>query len=312
MSRIYPYLCAALGGAALAALAYAWQLRQELSSALAVRDGMATRVQGLTQSIAERDEQIARLAKPPEPVASPPATVGPAPADPRQAPAARDARRTAYLQSPEFQKMRQLEERERLDQRFAGLFRRLNLAPADLDRFKDLLVERDLVASDVYQAARSLGLNFRDNRDQIQKQVADAQAAVDATIASTLGDAVLQQYQQYQQAAPQRFVAGQLERRLSYTPTPLTASQSDTLVTLLAAAAPGNGPANAAGEQEALEFGPGFRGLAALSDATIDQSRAFLSAPQIDTLRQMRDAAQQRAVLRQQLQARMRAGGGGP
>src|SRR5207245_2704367 len=103
----------------------------------------------------------------------------------------------------------------------------------------------------VMAAARSEGLTGRENRDQIRELVQNAQNEVDSTIRSTLGDAAFAQYQSYEATQPQRAVVSQLEQRLSYSSTPLSDTQSQQLVQILAETSPtrdnGNRPMIAIG-----------------------------------------------------------------
>ena len=64
------------------------------------------------------------------------------------------------LDNPEFSKLWNSQQKMALDPRYSALFKSLNLSPADLDKFKSLLVEKQAATTDVMRAAR-------ENRDWI-------------------------------------------------------------------------------------------------------------------------------------------------
>lgn len=209
-------------------------------------------------------------------------------------------RGAAMLEDPEVQRLMAVQRKSALDSRYAALFRSLNLTPDQLDKFKNLLVEKGNAILDVMSAAREQGLNRRSDRDAFNKLVADAQADVDASIRSTLGESAFNQYREYEQTLPQRAIANQLEQRLSYTSTPLTPDQSTQLVRILAAANP-----NQPGRNETMavvaNLGgvnlPGGAGRVTVTDAVINQSLGVLAGPQIDALRQIQQEQQAQAEL---------------
>ena len=145
------------------------------------------------------------------------------------------------MANPEFAKAMSLQQHAALDNRYAALFKQLDLSPAELERFKNLLVERQNSRMDVINAARENGLNPRENRDEINKLVSEAQAEVDANIKAALGEARFNQYQNYDATQSQRNLVSQLDQRLSYSSTQLNTTQSQFLVTALAS---GNAPAS--------------------------------------------------------------------
>lgn len=309
MSRIQTTLSLALGLVAAGSLAYAWHLHGLLLEAEVSRAASAVEQSRLQKRVTKLEREEAAFAPaPPRPApeatraASAPAGVASVAMPPR------DGRRGNLMQTPEMQRAMQLDRRSSLDIRFSALFRKLNLPPAQLEKLKDLLVERQAAAMDVYEAARTVGGNNRGNREELQAMVAESEAQIDRTIESTFGQGVYSQYKQYEETAPQRAIVNQVERRLSYTSTPLTTDQSDRLVSLLATSAAGT--AGTASERELLENGPRFRSLDSVSSQALEQSRSFLSSDQVAALQQLRTEAEQRTQLRQQ--ARERANAGNP
>ena len=215
---------------------------------------------------------------------------------------------TAMMANPQAQKLIALQQKAALDGRYSSLFKQLQLNPAELEKFKNLLVEKQTTIMDVMAAARTEGLNGRENRDQIQQLVQDAQAEVDNTIRSTLGDAAYTQYQSYEATSPQRAVVSQLDQRLSYSSSPLTDTQSQQLVQILAQTAPTNSNAGrvsgAATVFAAMSGGPagvfGGGGTPITADA-ITQAQGILSPQQLSALQSLQQEQQASAQLRQQM-----------
>jgi hypothetical protein len=214
--------------------------------------------------------------------------------------------------NPQVQQLMAVQQKAALDGRYASLFKKLNLSPADLEKFKSLLVEKQSAVMDVMAAARAEGLNGRDNRDQIRQLVQDTQTEVDNTIRSTLGDAGFTQYQNYESTLPQRNVVGQLEQRLSYSSTPLTNTQSEQLVQILAQTAPQGSNAGNAGGGATAGFVQAFAGrggaLATLTGANtpitneaITQAQTVLSTQQVSALQSLQQEQQASLQLMQQM-----------
>lgn len=222
------------------------------------------------------------------------------------------------LANPEVQKLMAVQQKAGLDGHYASLFKQLNLSPDDLEKFKNLLVEKQAAVMDVMAAARAEGLNGRESRDQIRQLVQQAQGEVDTAIRTTLGEAAYGQYQNYEATVPQRNVVDQLGQRLSYSTQPLTDTQSNQLVQILAATAPpsNNAGRSNAGSAIAQVFMGGGRGGSAsvltgggspITNDAITQAQSVLSAQQLSAMQALQQEQQSAAQLRQQ----MRAGFGG-
>jgi len=222
----------------------------------------------------------------------------------------------ALMENPEMQKLMHVEQKAALDNRYAALFKKLNLTPEQLDKFKNLLVEKQTSMMDVFAAAREQGINPREDPEAFHKLVADAQAEVDASIKAALGDADYAQYKGYEQSLPQRNTVGQLEQRLSYSSTPLSDSQSESLVQILAStgATTGGGMrgAIAGGAAMAIGGGPGMGPNTRITDATIAQAQGVLAGPQLDALKALQQEQQARAEMQQAMRKQLQSGNGAP
>ena len=105
----------------------------------------------------------------------------------------------AMMDNPEIQHLMSITQRAQLDGRYSALFKSLNLSPADLEKFKNLLVEKQTNLMDVMAAARSQGLTGRENRDEIRKLVQDSQTEIDSSIRASIGETAFTQYKNYEQ-----------------------------------------------------------------------------------------------------------------
>ena len=245
------------------------------------------------------------------------------------------------MNNPEIQKMMALRQKAALDQNYATLFKHLGLPSDTLERLKQLMVERQQVGSDVFSAAAQQGLDPMQNRRELAKLTTDGQAKVDGEIKSLLGDDGYANYHNYQTTLPQRNLVNQLQQSLSYTPTPLSDTQAEQLVQILAQNAPAR-PATADGQPMVITrnavtsatggqpgtysnvthvitgsvggsagdvsfVGPAMSfGGAQVTDAAVDASRSVLTDPQVAALQQIQ---QQQAQMRGAMQP---MGGGQP
>lgn len=311
--KIKNYLIALFAAAALCSGLIAWNLskrisdletalasaRQETRSTPKIATPSAPRSGGATQDPAESAKpKTAALDLPvPEPGEEPP------PVRSR----GNRGNLAALMANPEFTKAMNLQQRAALDARYAELFKRLNLSPDALERFKDLLVERQSARMDVMAAARENGLDPRENRDEIQRLTDQAQADVDANIKAALGDAAYDQYKSYETTQPQRTVVTSLDQRLAYSGTPLNRAQSDFLIQALS-------PSDSSGS--ATPSGPGGFGpwnggggrTALITDEVLQKAQTVLTADQLSVLKQLKVEQDAQTKLRELF----RNGGGRP
>lgn len=290
----------------LAGGAVAWRQYQELIALRAAalntneRADWQKRLWAAEKKTADLEHKIAAQPKPPAPESETP-EAEPPPAERPRGPRFDRGGFAALMDQPEMQRLMALQQKGALDARYSQLFKSLNLTPEQLERFKNLLVEKSTAMMDVLAAARQQGINPRSDRDAFQKLVSDAQAQVDDSIRSALGDVGYQQYKNFEQTQPQRAVVGQLEQRLSYSSTPLSDEQANQLVNILASTSSatnrnGNQPFFFGAGQVAAGAA-GFGGRVTITDATINQALGVLAAPQIDALKQLQQEQQAQAEL---------------
>lgn len=197
------------------------------------------------------------------------------------------------LENPEFFQAFERHRQSGLDNRFAGLFRRLALGPEELAAFKRLLAEKDSVALEVVAVAETqpdgpLAPGI------VNASVRAARAQVEDAIRASLGSDRYAVYRDYEQTQPQRAVVAQLEQRLSYSGAPLAPAQADALVRILSAHAPVSTETTApaavvvdTGAPAVLARLQSETSAARVSDAALAESQVVLSAPQVAALREI-------------------------
>jgi len=196
-------------------------------------------------------------------------------------------------QSPQGRQIMAMRQRAKLDEDYAPLFKTLNLAPDQLEKFKDLLVDRQNAERDVRAVAQEQGLNRHNSADrsEIDQLIDQAQADVDNNIIAAIGQDKFAQYQYYDQTGDQRDVVDQIEQSLSYTSTPLTPEQNAQLVALLA---------RNASQDNTHDHSP------SITNQVINDAQSFLSPEQIDALRQRQALQTGRQQMKQMLQQRQK------
>lgn len=239
------------------------------------------------------------------------------------------------MNKPEVQAMLSLQQKAGIEARYATLFKNLNLPPDQVEKLTALLAERSTTMQDVMSAARDQGINPRENPDAFRKLVADAQNEINKGIKTVIGDQGFAQLSNYEQTLPQRNVVNELQQRLSYTSSPLTAAQAEQMVQILASTAPqrttstagpplpdagvrmgpppgGRGGPDVGAMLGALGAGPGLGmimdggrggggggGTAPVTPAAVAQAQSVLAPAQVAALQQIQQQQQAQQQLRQ-------------
>lgn len=278
-----------------------FRTRQQLADArraptLEVKRTDITTAAAPAPALADRAPEAPSAAPASEPADGPPAG---APGDRQGGPGGnRGARFGAamaeLMKDPEFAAAMKLDQEARIDNRYATLFKQLNLPPEQLAALKSLLAERENATRDVWASAAAQGLNPRDNREELRQLTADLQAEVDENIKTTLGENVLKSIENYNLTAPQRNVINDFNQKLAIGGSSLNDSQSQQLTTILAETAQSSG-------RNVL-----------ITDATIARAQAVLTPAQVAALTQLQAEQNARQIINEKTQAlRQQVGGGG-
>lgn len=281
----------------------AWSQHRELSALRRAAPGDPDRAAARRQAWNAAPSATAAAGKPAEKPAAAPAG-GPAEAARRGERAFGQVMQV--LDNPDYQTLMNLTQKGMLDGRYAALFKQLKLTPQQLEQFKELLVEKQTAVMDVLAAARAQGLDMRNDGEAIRTMMKATQDELDANIRTALGDTAYDAYQDYERTLPTRNVISQLENRLSYSATPLSESQSQDMVRILAETGEaGRVPAiRTATPAVSLAGGPGTNvqmgaaiaiasgGGVMITDATVDRSRSVLAADQVAALQELQQEQQ--------------------
>jgi hypothetical protein len=215
----------------------------------------------------------------------------------------------ALMEDPKFVSLQASLQKASLDDRYSALFKNLaqnqNLTPQQIDAFKSLLVDKQNARRDVMATARQQGVT---DRDEINALVKNAQSEVDAQIQAQLGPAGYAQYQQYEQTLPQRNTVNQLSQRLSYSGAPLSDSQSQQLVQILADTASKPNSTKQIDRASAVAAGnrgqnTTFAGSAQITADAITRAQTILAPNQVQALTALQQQQQNQQQLIQMLRA---------
>lgn len=222
------------------------------------------------------------------------------------------------MDNPEYQKLMALQQKGMLDGRYAALFKNLKLTPQQLENFKRLLVEKQTSLMDVLAAARAQGLDPRADPEAVRQLISGAQAEIDESIKSAIGDGAYSQYKDYETTLPYRNMVNQLEQRLSYSDAPLTENQSQEMLRIFAETAPQppagpqtttratttavfSGPGGGGGNVLSVLGGPGNQ----ISDTAVARAQGVLSGNQLSALQQLQQEHQAQAQLGQIMRSQL-------
>ena len=206
------------------------------------------------------------------------------------------------MENPEFVQALSLQRHAMLDARFGELFRRLNLPGEELTAFKRLLAEKENVALDVVTVSESSPENSL-SPELLRASIRAAQGQIEQAIHSSLGSDRYSVYREYERTLPHRATVAQLEQRLSYTNVPLTPTQAEAVVRIMASNTPPDGaeapPSTAvvvrAGVPEAVPILPTSTTTGRVTDDVVSQVQGVLAPAQVEALREIQ-MEQQAAV----------------
>jgi hypothetical protein len=179
----------------------------------------------------------------------------------------------------EFQRAMLEAERIGLGVRYAPLYKNLNLSPEQVAKFEQRMAESMQHEVDIVAAAHAKGMSPAD--PALAKLGAQAKAEMEADLKAILGEAGLREFQFFDRTFGAREMVNGLSGNLVYVGAPLSIQQMNQLTQLLAEHSPNY--------QRGARV-PG-RAQDVVWDGLVEQAAAFLSPPQLDTLRAMSEQA---------------------
>jgi hypothetical protein len=165
---------------------------------------------------------------------------------------------------------------------YLALYIKLGLTPEQRAQFRELQLDHGEQRSDLLKAAmkQSPTKDRATTQTTIEVVSEKTQEELDAKLRATFGEGAFQTIQNYQSSLPARTVANKLASAAFYTDTPLTVSQAERLVDIIA-----NHARSPQGKVD----------LSAMnSEAMLAQAQSVLSPSQLAALRQLESQRIQR------------------
>lgn len=122
------------------------------------------------------------------------------------------------------------QQKAHLEVAYSSLFRELSLSPAKLEKLKDLLAEKDTIATDALEIANTEGLHPLENAKAFRELLRSVSADTLLQIEELLGPSGYQIYREYQDSLPLRNSLEQLRQRLSNSSAPISAGEISRVV----------------------------------------------------------------------------------
>jgi len=180
--------------------------------------------------------------------------------------------------------------RSRLDLYYGPLFKNLNLQADRLERFKDLLIEKELVVNDMREAIMDNGQVSHAEWKKIYKQLEDKfLPEADGKIKAFLTPPEYAQFVDYSEDLSQWTTVNEVARALQPGGTPLTDEQANLLVVLFRRGSPKSTFIDYMDMRfmaGGFELPPKYDQITA---STIEKARGILSPAQVDALRNVQE-----------------------
>jgi len=150
------------------------------------------------------------------------------------------------MKNPEMKKMMREQQKLAMDMMYGDLFEGLDLSPEALDKFKDLLADKQMANIEL-GLPRMLGNLDETETNELKTKLEEQQQKLDDDIMGLLGEAGFQDYQDYNKSISDRMTLGQFKNRLEGSGlNPLETHQEDELLTMIRE------------EREAFQFSTNF------------------------------------------------------
>lgn len=116
----------------------------------------------------------------------------------------------------------------RIDENYADLFKRLDLAPEEIEAVKTLMAEQAVLRREAQMKAAMAATD--EEREAIRESMREERLVLNADMESILGEQGSRQMRTYTSALPYKDSVDEFARSMSYTETPLNARQSEALL----------------------------------------------------------------------------------
>ncbi|HWA10774.1 MAG TPA: sigma-70 family RNA polymerase sigma factor [Opitutaceae bacterium] len=237
-------ITAAIALAAIGTALYQAKLARESEAALAAlrgeRANLSANLATLDQRARQSDEALAATRKELADLRASAAKPAPAADTTTGTPGSQGAAMDYLLEHPEMHAafLQQLELRSKM--RYDRFYKTANLSPEQQDQLTKIFDDVQAAQIDLMAAlhARGYGVGNMpqdpEGQQMLQKMATEMRQHLETGLKSTLGEDGYKSFQQYSALISERNVADQLASQLYYTSDPLTPSQADQLVQVLA------------------------------------------------------------------------------
>ena len=193
---------------------------------------------------------------------------------------------------PEFRNSMIALAKSRLGYYYGPLFKNLDLPADKLDRFKDLLVELDLIHNDVHEAMKIEERNIPPDQSNAYVKGLNSLllAPVVDQIKALLTEPEYAQFREYNEDLPQWVTANAVAHFLQSTDTPLTDEQANLLVVLFRGGQPKSSKIHWIKMYSATGLGVFQPTDDNISEPIFEKARGILSPSQMEGLRQVQAA----------------------
>jgi hypothetical protein len=207
--------------------------------------------------------------------------------------------------NPDYERLSVAQNRALVGRTYGAMFKSLNLPLGTQASLQELLAQRQQAVTDAVVAARENGLKSKTAPEEFSAATQAAIAPLDAQIHQLLGDAAFGQYQRYQATIPEQNLIGQLQEKLSITPTPLADDQATQFLQALAQAKTASDAM--LGTHSLLAGG----GIAKVTDQTLAIAQSVLAPPQVQALQQIQQERADQMALENLMKGKPSSGSGG-
>jgi hypothetical protein len=183
--------------------------------------------------------------------------------------------------------------RARLNVYYGQLFRQLALTSVQLERFKDLLIEKEKIVSDIVfpEKADPTGqqVTAAETKEDLYRRIGERQRSVNSSLAVLLGKAGYATYVDYEYALAAHHTVRTLRARLKAT-EPLSQEQANRLFTWVRGSAEKKPLRGAIGLSLEGAAGLSGRPIQRIDDEVLSQARSALSLTQWSELKRLQQA----------------------
>jgi len=187
------------------------------------------------------------------------------------------------MADPAMKKMMRQQQATAMDMMYGPLFNEINLSPEEKEKFKELLLDRQMKAVEAGGAFMKLQGEDTD-KTAAMNDLAAQQKEFDAQVKALLGDDRYAQYKDYGETMAERMAVNQLSQQLASSPNPLNDNQSRQLLEIM--------------KQEKKNVAPVFGDPGANGSANMANWQAMMSEEGLNGFFKQREEIDQRVLER--------------